>query len=402
MRRVAASLAEALMLRWKSVDDMIWLSLLACLAALLFSVAIAQAAAVAMILFWLYKLVRTRKCRFQRGLLPVAFTVYLVVRAVSILFSVRPDLSVVALRTDLFFCLIFYVVLCEFHVCNTDRILAVFRVLFWSGVAAALVGSARCLAGDVPRATSTTAGYYSLGMYLSTVLAVTLVMGRDKRLFTDRRIWYAGSLVMIIGILLTFNRIHWATMALSILVAGIMRERRLLAVAVLVGLVAMIAVPQIAERIGTVSAIGSHTSGRDVLWRGAFMIIGERPVFGFGLRTFEVVFPLMHDMPDKSVGSWHNDYLQVLMDTGLLGLSSLLFLLGVTVQQAIASLRNLPRQEPMRAVIAALLLAVMGYLIAGGINDTLLSFPFRVFIAIIALVSASKIGGHAPARIENG
>ena len=109
----------------------------------------------------------------------------------------------------------------------------------------------------------------------------------------------------------------------------------------------------------------------------------DHPVVGFGPRTFTEIFPLFSEMRVRGVGCWHNDYLQVYMESGLLGLSALFWLIGAVYVHSWNVIRvSYPRQ---RAMVIALLSAVTMMLFIGGMLDLLNGILFRVLLGLLAL-----------------
>jgi len=93
------------------------------------------------------------------------------------------------------------------------------------------------------------------------------------------------------------------------------------------------------------------TIDRDCLrmWR-------ERPFFGWGLGTFPVVYPQFRSFYTRFfVNQAHNDYLQLLAETGLAGLAIALWFLGVTFRRAWRKLENWTETANGTLTVAALL-----------------------------------------------
>ena len=116
------------------------------------------------------------------------------------------------------------------------------------------------------------------------------------------------------------------------------------------------------------------------------MLLDKHPLFGFGPRTFEQIFPLFDVMPVRGVGSWHNDYLQVYMESGLVGLSAMLWLVVAVYRQAWRFLRCQP-SDPDRHLVLGLLFALTVVFLVGGVLDTLVGILFRVLLAMFAIVT---------------
>ena len=84
---------------------------------------------------------------------------------------------------------------------------------------------------------------------------------------------------------------------------------------------------QITGRIATLAQPASAAFGRLVIWQPAWEIIKESPWFGTGIGTYYLISP-PHRLPaDASAGYFvHNDYLQLWLEIGAVGLLLLLVL----------------------------------------------------------------------------
>lgn len=378
--------------RGNGLDVAIWSAVAVALGTLMFSIAIAQAAVLVAGLLWLYGVVRRPAMRPHSSPLVWAYAAFVAARALAIPTSINPSASLDAMRTEIPFHILFFVVVATFDATRRDRMLLFLRLLLLAGVVATVIGFIRFGLGMDARLTSTTAGYYTLGMFLASVFAIAFALGRRTDIFPNRIVWIAVCLVLLAGLLFTFNRLHWLIGGLAALIVGVSRERRILAVLAALGIVALLTVAPLQERFMQLLDAGGNMSGRDVLWRGAWMIAGERPLTGFGLRTFHEVFPLFDIMPDKGVGSWHNDYLQVYMDSGLIALLPLLVSLALVFAMAARALRRWPAGSLQRDLAYALTVMLVGFAIAGGMLDSLLSILFRSAIAIVAVLAFAAPG----------
>jgi O-antigen ligase len=141
---------------------------------------------------------------------------------------------------------------------------------------------------------------------------------------------------------------------------------------------------------------GDFTSGREVIWAGAYQLIMEHPVVGFGPRSFVSIFPLFDKMPVRGVGSWHNDYLQVYLDSGLITLLPLLWLLVATYYYSWRMLPSLSIGE--RRLALSMLVSLSAVFLFGGILDTHVGIVFRILLAFLALLMSKHRRGR---RYEN-
>lgn len=320
------------------------------------------------------------------SLLPWMFAAFIIARVIAIPFSIHPALSMSVFQTEIPFYLFFYILLRTLDGRGESRLRVIIHVLVLAGVLATIIGFTRYVMGMDTRLTSTTAGYYTLGMFLASVFSLVFALGRRQDIFPNRMVWMLVCVFLLLGLLFTFNRLHWVSAGVMAVLIGVARERRILLVLIAAAVLAMLTVAPLQERFMQLLEAGAHMSGRDVLWRGAWMLISEHPVTGFGPQTFREIFPLFDVIEDKGVGSWHNDYLQVYMDSGLL---ALLPFLGVLVTIFVYAFRNHRRWEPgslQYDLNFAFAVMLVGFVLAGGMLDSLLSILFRTGLAVIAVL----------------
>jgi len=359
-------------------------SIYACAGTIIFSIAIAQAAALLALLLWLVKVVTTRNYPFSRSPVQIPFAVFVAIRILSIPLSTIPSVSIDALRTEIFFYGLFFVVLNEFDATNLKALRNLILILFASAALAAVIGSIKQLTGIAPRAVSTASGYYTLGMFLCTILALAFPLGSRGVIITPKWVWLSGSLLMLLGLLLTFNRLHWVAAGLAVFIGGALYERRLLAVFIAAGIAAVLFIPEVGARFQLLLQIGSNMSDRDIIWKGAMQIWDQHPVTGFGLRTFRDIFPLFDQVQDKGISSWHNDFLQVYMESGAIGLAAFISLFAVMLVTGFRSVRLMAKDHPLRIALASLLLTMIPFMVAGFILDALIHLLFFLVAGVLA------------------
>ena len=105
----------------------------------------------------------------------------------------------------------------------------------------------------------------------------------------------------------------------------------------------------------------------------------------FPSRIFSLIFPLKAELTDPGIGSWHNDYLQVYMESGLVGLAAMLWFIFVIVWSAVKAYRRHTIPQATGKTFAALLIATGVLFVVGGFLETHVSLLFRFFFAILAL-----------------
>ena len=93
--------------------------------------------------------------------------------------------------------------------------------------------------------------------------------------------------------------------------------------------------------------VGENLPSRTELWKDAAVIIKDFPLFGTGLGTFGYAYPLYKLSVDKPLVYLHahNDYLELVSETGILGFASLMAALGLFLYTSLKSLTRLAGEE---------------------------------------------------------
>jgi O-antigen ligase len=134
--------------------------------------------------------------------------------------------------------------------------------------------------------------------------------------------------------------------------------------------------------------------------RDSLIMFTKKPVLGWGLGTFPIVFPQFRSFySDKSVNHAHNDYLQLVVETGILGFLTMLWFLTLTIRGALKKLGDWS-WDFNAAVALATLLSCTGLLVHG-LFDSNLQIPanaawFYVLCGIAA--GDTKFGAHRRIR----
>ena len=122
--------------------------------------------------------------------------------------------------------------------------------------------------------------------------------------------------------------------------------------------------------------------GRTALWDGAFDLVAAYPILGTGYGTFFLHYPAVRTMVDEWSGGFmvHNDFLQILAETGIVGAILLGVILVAAVVVMIKSRRDNILNIRARGV-AAILFCGIGAVVAHAIFD----FPFYTLPIMLVL-----------------
>ncbi|MBA4311137.1 MAG: hypothetical protein C0417_00755 [Chlorobiaceae bacterium] len=377
------------------LDKWIWWGIISFVTVLIFSIAIVQLIVGLLAFLWIAKIALTPDYKFVRTPLDYPFIAFVIVRIFSVLFSVDYTASVLTLYKEIPFYIIYFIITNNLSIDNIDQIKKIIGIMIVAACVASIYGSAKVILGFEERASSSTSGYSTLGMFLAVVISFTLWLGKNKELFPSRWLWSLSLLIMGGGLLLTLNRTHWGVVGIILLVIGLLRERIALLVTLGFSGLAIGFIPSISNRFYQMIHFMEYTSGRNVIWQGALMKFTERPIFGFGPRTFEQIFPLRNQLEDKLIASWHNDFLQVYMESGLFALFAFLWIIAAIYYYGFKIVRLKEIDLFYKEITVAILLGMSAFFLTGFVGgfiiDPITSLLFRFLLGILALTSIKTI-----------
>ena len=372
----------------KSVD---WLdkAILACIHlcafSIILSIVLAQLFAALIILLGVIDFIRNpnrTKTPFDIPLL-----LFIFVRILSIIFSTDVAASIRILHTEIPFYAIFYAVSQKRNIIQGKYIQSILYMFIAAAIIGTFYGAISFLLGSIGRAASLTSGYYTFGTYLTASFAITLLLGKSNIFEKKRVLWYILTGIMTVGILLTMNRIHWGIMAAVVIITGILQERRLFAGMIIIFLILLISFPTVRHRLDQTIHFTEHLSDRDVIWKGASMIWLNHPVLGYGPNTFAEVFPIKNEFNDSKIGGWHNDYLQVFIESGILGLITMMWLIITLFVKTYIFLKNNTGEKHLRkltiALIASITTILVSSLTGSAFSDLLIRMMFVLMMALL-------------------
>lgn len=179
-------------------------------------------------------------------------------------------------------------------------------------------------------------GTFGNPSFFSQALALAIPVGAAFVLSSRgvRRRVVAALYVMVQGaaLLLTLGRAAWIGCLFSLLVVAAFYDRRLVVLGLVVLLVALPFLPEYVVKrfVSAFSTEDSSNSYRISVWRGSLALARAHLVTGTGLGAESFVYTY----PDYMVigtTAWHSHcvYLQILIEMGIFGLGSFLWLLSV-------------------------------------------------------------------------
>ena len=124
--------------------------------------------------------------------------------------------------------------------------------------------------------------------------------------------------------------------------------------------------------------------------RDALHMIAARPLFGWGFGTFADVYPQFRSFYTNSlVNEAHNDYLQTLIETGILGFAFAIWLLIAAARPAMRKIQNWPSNVNGIVALAALL-GISGILVHSFVDFNLQVPANAMWFYVLCTVAAME------------
>ncbi|MFC2172213.1 O-antigen ligase family protein [Acidobacteriota bacterium] len=173
-----------------------------------------------------------------------------------------------------------------------------------------------------------------LGLFLG--MAVIFLMSIARKRKGPIRLWaliLVPFALLVLGLTLSYASIAALSVGLVFLIlldpAGGAARKKVLRLSAFLGVVFIIILIIWLSRTSPLLKPGEHSSSllmRANNMKRASEMITDRPVVGFGYRTFGIVYPAYMEKGDNPTEYAHNSFLQMGAETGIFGLAALIFL----------------------------------------------------------------------------
>jgi len=200
---------------------------------------------------------------------------------------------------------------------------------------------------------------------------LALLVASGKFIFSpSENKWMLIAIVMMIScLLLTFARQAWLGVVVSIIfLIGIRKKILLWFLPFILGFVFLISPPSIKERIRSLVNLNDvNLQHRIALWQGGWLIFNKHPIIGCGFKCIDSIIQDYQDPTGivKRLRGLHNNFVQLAVDTGILGLISWISIwvayFMTLYQRLIANIGD----SSYESVAMASAAAVIGFLVSG-------------------------------------
>lgn len=215
-----------------------------------------------------------------------------------------------------------------------------------------------------------------------------------------QRIVLAGLLVIpALALLYTYSRAGWLAIVLAAAVFTYCCNKRLIPALAVLGVMAIPFLPaSVMTRLSTIgNRADSSTQHRLDIWRGVLHLLRDydRVFTGIGLgpQAFRRVYPF-YSVGSAKIGAYHSQlhYLELVLEMGIMGLLSFLYLMCKSVGRAVQRLVGGVREN--RLILVACLSSVAAIAFVGLVEYVWfyqrMMFAFFIFLGIMLAAAAPK------------
>jgi len=302
----------------------------------------AQVAVSFALLFWVVRMFVIKKFRLVRNPLNIPIAAFLVAVAIGVIRAVDFRHSLKGYMTLGWISIFFLTVN---NIKDVNQFKRLIRILILITTIAGAYGIFQHLTridffGNVKYlnlAFARSPGFFNspmtFGNYVLLLLPVVIGMSSYARLGKERRVLLASGLIILAAIIFTYTRGVWLGLIGGLIFMAILRSKRLLLIVVTGILVCSISVvvfpsSRFARRVMETFKSGRPVGDRIYFLEGGLKIIRDYPITGVGWEGFRRVYPRYKPSEAGESGcNAHNNFLDVAVDSGLLGLGIFIWLL---------------------------------------------------------------------------
>lgn len=372
-------------------DERIILSLLIGLAiSFLVSIFLLQIFVALLILAWLFEKNKNKRKAFDE--FNIIFLFFVILRILTIFLSEHFDVSSVSFYKNGLFFLSLFPLSFYFKVLRDEKVFLITKVYIYNTLIITLVSIIAFNFGFRGRATSVFLGNTTYTPQILCALAMLIGYSFSREKKFDWIYWCAGIVILLTGLVVSLGRTDIVIGIFIIFVGIIFKKFSIKSLTLFITILTIfIAVSFQNNKIVVEERLKAPTSfsERDIIWKGAYDLALEHPLWGFGPRTFRTVFPYFDQLKDKGVGGWHNDYITIYMESGIITLFIMLLLVWRIIFSGIKRYRNYDRTKLKHlnllwGTLVGLLAFFLTGMTAGSINAPIVSILFIYILAIFS------------------
>jgi O-antigen ligase len=313
------------------------------------------------------------------------------VRILSILFSEYFAVSVESFYKEALFYFAYFSLNYYLKIFDEKKIILISVFFIIAAAVISLTGIIQFNLGLVKRAESFSSGYGIFSTFLLAGLGFGLMFSAEGRGNILKYKVLANS-VILAGIVTSLGRTNIVIAGLLLISALLLKKIKIYTAAAIIFLAVIFLLISFSNNDAEAKMRADNPvqlSDRNILYKGAMELLLDHPFLGFGPRTFKKIFPLQDQLVDRNVGGWHNDYLQIYIESGLLGLISFFVLLYLIIYYMVVMLKKENKKE-ISSVLWGILFSICGFILTtltgGFITSVVLSIVFVFIVSILSSI----------------
>ncbi len=211
---------------------------------------------------------------------------------------------------------------------------------------------------------------YAHNVSFPLIFLTVRLFASDLR-WREKLVLLGGWGLVVLALLFSLTRGVWLAYVMVLGVLGVVKGGKtslaLGVCAVLLALSLVVAGSGVRERVTQVLDFKVNI-GRSQIWQANLDMVKERPLLGWGYgnyRKFRGPYYQRYSGADTTAHA-HNNFLQLWVDAGLLGLTAFLWLCWVILRSGWQAYRLFPPSaEPLRSLTLGGVLSMLGFLLGG-------------------------------------
>ncbi|MBU0759171.1 MAG: O-antigen ligase family protein [Candidatus Omnitrophica bacterium] len=313
---------------------------------------ILQAVVLCAVFAWFTRMFSEGSIKLRRTDIDTPLIIFIILAVISTFRSPYTHDSLMELFKLLSLALVFYLVVNNIR--GREDILSVSNVIV-------IMGAGLSLFGIIQYAGGLSNSWWSNRYFLSSVyvnhnhfaglleLCLPLCVGLalTEKAVAKKLFYVYLIIIMFVAFVLSMSRGGWFSLTIAMAVMFALLSKKgfirfgiiaviLLLVAIGFFIVKNIGIGPVANRIASYREL--DFSGRLYIWKGGLRLLRERPFLGSGLGTFIYFFPRYRPVGfNLFANAAHNDYLQVAVELGILGLLCMIWIFYMMMRKAMAT-----------------------------------------------------------------